>query len=77
MPRIFTTAPESYDYGYCQPVEDGLKRTSYHGEPVRVVEIEDPDYADVQTQRYRSGLYLALNDEEWDDVVESGLGMER
>lgn len=69
---IITTAPESYDYGYC--VSQLLPWTR-KGKQVQVRQVTVPDIesARYQTGRYRSGMYEALTPEEfehWHDLYE-------
>jgi len=60
MPTIIVTnAPEAYDYRYCVPVlPTGVIR--WHGRPVRLVRVDDPNDAAYITARYQSGNYVAV-----------------
>jgi hypothetical protein len=65
MIRLYTTAPEAYDYGYAKWVAE-LTLTSPMGnsETLRVVDVRGADMGEAQfnakhqADRYRSGVYV-------------------
>lgn len=63
----YTGAPEEYDYGYTATLEVlPYKHRGPYGKRIRKVAIQ-ADMIDHQTGRYRSGLYQALDEAQWQD----------
>jgi hypothetical protein len=63
--RIYTTAPDSYDYG--DTMDTGVVGETRNGEAVRLV-LCTPEGGfgiDMQRARYASGSHMNLTEEEW------------
>jgi hypothetical protein len=66
----YTTAPEDYDWFGTHTV--AIVGTTDRGKTVRKV-LSDPNYLDGQRARYGSGLHLAVDETEWQKLVNYGL----
>ena len=68
MTTVLTTAPSAYDYGYVVELETGLTVEQYEGQrnpPTNVRRVSIPaDHVAYQTDRYLSGMYLTIIEEE-------------
>lgn len=77
---VITNAPEAYDYGMTvlssEPIPGFQKNGLNHRYPLRRVMLDDREnnyFANYQCDRYRSGLYLVLNETQYASWITDGL----
>ena len=70
---IYTTAPENYDYGYCESEVTPYVfiRSDKQEFPIRKVEIPD-ESVDYQVGRYLSGLHMAVGEKSLQTELDYG-----
>lgn len=68
--KIYTNAPNEYDYNYTLTLFDDIAKatTGLNQNPYRVVDVPD-EFAHYQCERYSSGMYNAVTEEQFNELV--------